>query len=156
MSSILLIEFTTSEIVRKASSEHPYEVLTYAGKHGYQNLALEAGTKAADITPIDALIYAANGGHDDLVKVAQPKAIDRDPVRVMNLADNLGVDGLGKASAQVAIQRGFAFLVLEYAMIHNLQDTTEAAAQGTLSTPLRITQAAKCLSHRNLVAWVCI
>lgn len=139
--------------------QHPYEVLTYAGKHGYSDLVLKAGTQAAGARPIDVLIYAAKGAHNDLVKVAQPRALSNDPLRVMNIADDLGVDGLGEIATDVAINWGYDFQALEYAVRHGLVDCIEAAAHKTLSSgkpPVtRIKDAGRHLSHRTLVAWVC-
>ena len=144
---------------RNTISQHPYEVLTYAGNHGYPDLLMKAGAEAAKEKPVDVLIYAAMGGHDDLVNVVQPGAIGHDPLQVMKIADDLGVDGLGEAAAYSSIQRGFEFQALEYAVQHEFHACTEAAATKTLNQAYsnypRFTEAAKWLSHRTLVAWVC-
>ena len=148
---------------RNAISQHPYEVLTYAGNHGYPDLTMKAGVEAAKEKPVDVLIYSARGGHDDLIKVVQRGAISRDPLQVMKIADDLGVDGLGEAAAYSAIKQGFQFEALEYAVQHELHACTETAATGTVErldrkgqVSLRLKDAADTLSHRTLVAWVSI
>ena len=142
-------------LYRNAISQHPYEVLTYAGNHGYPYLMMRAGVEAAKEKPVDVLIYAIGGGHDGLVEVIQPKAISHDPLRVMKIADILGEDGLGEDAAYSAIEQGFAFQALEYAVQHGYHACTEAAAERTLHDESRPIEAAKWLSHRTLVAWVC-
>ena len=142
-------------LYRNAISQHPYEVLTYAGNHGYPDLIMKAGIEAAKEKPVDVLIYAVRGSHDDLVKVVQPEAIDRYPLQVMKIADDLGVDGLGEAAAYSAIQGDFEFQALDYAVQHELHACTESAAKKTLHNRSPLTEAAKWLSHRTLVAWVC-
>ena len=144
-------------LLRIATDGHPYEVLTYAGNHGYPDLLMKAGRKAVSHQPLDVLIYAAKGGHNDLVKVAQPCAINRDPIQVMNIANDLGTDGLGEAATRAAIQKKFSFQALEYATQNELHACMDDAANETLycSLPTRLTEAAKWLSHRTLVAWVC-
>ena len=130
-------------------------MLTYAGNHGYPDLIMKAGIEAAKEKPVEVLIYAVRGSHDDLVKVVQPKAIDRDPLQIMKIADDLGVDGLGEAAAYSAIERGSEFQVLEYAVQHEFHALTDAATARTLYNGSPLTEAAKWLSHRTLVAWVC-
>ena len=130
-------------------------MLTYAGNHGYPDLIMKAGIEAAKEKPVEVLIYAVRGSHDDLVKVVQPEAIDRDPLQVMKIADDLGVDGLGEAAAYSAVEQGSEFQALEYAVQHELHACTEAAAGRTLNNNSRPMEAAKWLSHRTLVAWVC-
>ena len=129
--------------------EHPYEVLTYAGNHGYPDLLMKAGIKAVS-QPLDVFIYATRGGHNDLVNATQPCAI-------MNIANNLGIDGLGEAATHAAIQKNFSFQALEYAVQSELHACMEDAAKKTLGRDwsMRVTEAAKWLSHRTLVAWVC-
>ena len=137
--------------------KHAYEVLIYAGSHGYPDLLMKAGIKAVKKKPVDVFVYAVRGGHNDLVKVAQPLAINSNPLRVMNTADDLGVDGLGEAAAHSAIQRGFEFQALEYAVQHELHACIVTAIMKIAEKrdSMRITEAVKFLSHRTLVAWVC-
>ena len=116
---------------------------------------MRAGVEAAKEKPLDVLIYAIGGGHDGLVEVIQPKAISHDPLRVMKIADILGEDDLGEDAAYSAIEQGFAFQALEYAVQHGYHACTEAAAERTLHDESRPIEAAKWLSHRTLVAWVC-
>ena len=139
---------------RNAISQYPYEVLTYAGIHGYPDLVMKAGIEAAKGKPVDVLTYAARCGHDDLVKVVQPEAISRDPLQVMKIADYLGIDGLGEAAAYSAIEQGYYFQALEYSVQHEFHACTGAAVKRTLSSNSRPMEAAKWLSHRTLVAWV--
>lgn len=120
---------------------------------------MKTGIAAAATRPLDVLIFAAKGGYEDLVKVAQPKAINRYPMQVMNIADELGVEGLLEEAVDAAIiDRGFQFQVLEYAVRHELPDIADEAAQTTMRKriSMRVTEAAKILPHRALVAWVCI
>ena len=135
--------------LRNATDEHPYEVLTYAGNHGYPDLLMKARMKAVS-QPLDVFIYAARGGHNDLVNATQPCTINRDPIGVMNIANDLGIDGLGEAATCAAIQKNFSFQALEYAAQNELPACMDKAAKKTLGSdwPMR-------LSHRTLVAWVC-
>ena len=144
-------------LLRNATDEHPYEVLTYAGNHGYPDLLMKAGIKAVSHQPLDVLIYAARGGHNDLVNVAQPCAINRDPIGVMNIANDLGIDGLGEAATRAAIQKNFSFQALEYAVQNELHACMEDAAEKAWDSDwsVRLKEAAKWLSHPTLVAWVC-
>ena len=132
-------------------------MLTYAGNHGYPDLLMKAGRKAVSQQPLDVFIYAARGRHNHLVKLAKPYAIVWDPIQVMNIANDLGIDGLGEAATRAAIKKNFSFQALEYAAQNELPACMDKAAKKTLGSdwPMRVTEAAKWLSHRTLVACVC-